>query len=204
MRDMWGMEDYHEDWPGVYVPPEHKVVTVPRIIDELKRREKFTPDFKKLRLHEDILVFVYDDFKMHGSANRVLSESKYLGVAVSSHDNYVLKGHAYPTLVDAGRNTIRARIKGEVYAVPPETILMMDKQKFNGNLYRRVQRTFFLNNQTYKTKKGPKHPSVRAWVYIGVPEHWSMTTLPIYPRYAYQGSRDKKFFEYDPTLKNLY
>ena len=101
MNEMFdGFEGYREDRPGVYVPPEYKKATEVKIVDELMRREKFTPDFKTLRLQEDILVFVYDEFRIRGKMNPVLSESKYLGFAVSCSDMYVLKGHRLPVLLD--------------------------------------------------------------------------------------------------------
>lgn len=197
-------EGYPDGWPGVnggYVPPERRVLdTTPKIFDELARREKFTPDFNKLRLKQNILVFVYDDFRIRGGFNPVLNDSKYLGFAISATDLYVLKGHRLPVLLDTTKKAdLKGRIKGEVYAVPPETLLRMDKIRHNGNLFKRIERTFFLTDQKYKTKNGTSIPSVKAFVYMGIPEQWQGDHLDVQSRFSYAGSKEKKYFEWFPT-----
>ena len=205
MSEAWdmfeGMEDYGHDWPGIYRDPMTRVNTSVKIVSELQRREKFTPDFKKLKQFDNILVFVYDDLKFGGSQDTVLSESAYLGEATSAHDMYSLKGYRLPVLLNNNvrSSPSRGKIKGELYAVPPETILQLDKLKRNGVLFKREQRTFFLIDQKYKTKKGVQVPSVKAWVYMGIPEVWKNDYLPIMAQFSHVGNKDRKFFYYSPS-----
>jgi gamma-glutamylcyclotransferase (GGCT)/AIG2-like uncharacterized protein YtfP len=202
MHDQSGFdafEGYVEEWPGVYVPPEHKKKP-PEIIEQLSRREKYTPDFNKLRFKDNILVFMYDEFRIRGKQNSIFNDSKYLGYGISATDLYCLKGHTLPVLLDDNLKSskIRGRIKGEIYAVPPETLLRLDKLKYNTVLFKRVERTFFLTDQSYKTKDGSRIPSLKAWVYIGKPEQWQGDHLSVQPMFSHAGSKERKYFEYFP------
>jgi hypothetical protein len=196
-------EGYTEDWPGVFVPPEHKKreVNTVSIVEHLQKREKYSPDFKNIRRQENIPIFVYDEFRLRGFHNHLLSESKYLGFAVSASDIYTLKGHSQPILMENKHknSTTRGKIKGEIYTVPPESLLIIDRMKFNGVLFKRYLRTFFLSDQSYKTKAGKKIPSIQAWVYMGIPDQWSGDHLGTHPMFSHQGMKDKKYFEYFPT-----
>lgn len=199
MFDMF--EGYHEDWPGVY-SQEPKPAPEPKkldIFESLKQRQKWTPDFKKLRLHKEILVFVHDQLVYLGSQHKYIEGAKYLGKAVSIHESYTMKGHRMPVLMEnTNPKSERAKIKGEVYAVTPERMLVLDKLKYNGNMFRREMRTFFLKDQKFPTKAGHRVPSVKAWVYLGIPDVWQGDHLPTFPRYAYAGLKDKMYYEYFP------
>ena len=201
MDDMFdAFEGYREDWPGVYTPKPAPDVQRVKVFDILAQREKWTPDFKKLRLQENILVFAFDQLVLLGQQHKYIQGAAYLGKAVSLHDSYVLKGHKFPVLFEnSGDKIKRAKIKGEVYAVTPERMLVLDKLKFNGNMVHRELRSFFLKDQSYDTKKGTRRPSVKAWVYLAIPDVWQGDHLPIFPTYTYAGLKDKKYYEYFPN-----
>lgn len=196
MFDMF--EGYQEDWPGVYVPPELARREI-HLVREMKRREKYTPDFSKLRHQKNILVFVYDEFKTRGDKSLHLATSKYLGMATSASDLYTLKGARFPVLLDNNKKSdkFRGRIRGEVYSVSPDILQKIDQLKYNGNLFKRQQRNFFLTEQSYKSKDGTRIPSVRAWCYIGNPDTWHDVSCS--PMFSHAGSKDRKYFEYFPT-----
>lgn len=204
--DDWFVGLYDQDWPGGYKEvPRQEVKKKPvEIIEELLNRERYTPDFSKLRLYENIPVFVYDQLRRNGTVNFLMRESKYLGCAVTSHDFYTMKGYAQPVVLEEPKKSspLRGRIKGEVYAVPPETILVLDKQKFNGRMNYRKMVTVFLNEQTYVTKQGKKHPSIKAWMYLDNPIQWNFQQLPTQARYQYAGNPDRMFFDFVPEPRN--
>lgn len=194
-------EGYQEDWPGT-IParpapePEQQKVD---IFETLKQRAKWTPDFKKLKLQKNILVFVHDQLVFLGQQHKYIGDAKYLGKASSIHDNYTLKGHRFPVLLEnSNPKSERAKIKGEIYAITPERLIVLDRLKFNGNMFRREQRTFFLKDQRFATKAGFRVPSVKAWVYLGVPDCWQGDHLPTYPKYTYAGLKEKMYYEYFP------
>lgn len=189
-------EGYAENWPGVYEEKKKPV----DIINQLYKRQKFTPDFKKLRLQQNILVFVCDALVYAGSEHKHLVNSKYLGKATSLHDSYALRGSKFAVLIDhVQAKSEKAKIKGELYAVSPETLLDLDRVRFNTVMHQREERTFFLNDQKYKTKAGKRVPSVKAWVYLAKKECWnSADHLPLFPRYCYAGLKNKMYYEYFP------
>ena len=198
-----GFEGYPTNWPGTVnsyqaLPaPERQKVDV---IEELRIRRKWTPDFKRLKLHKYILVFVHDQLVHLGAQHKYIEGAQYLGKAVSVHDSYTLKGHRFPVLLENQNVKLeRAKIKGEIYAVTPERMLVLDRLKFNGNMFHREMRSFFLKDQKYDTKVGSRHPSVKAWVYLGIPDIWAGDHLPTFPRYTYAGLKEKMYYEYFPT-----
>lgn len=191
---------YEEGWPGVFTRKEEVKTKPVKIIEELQKRERYTPDFKKLRLQEDIPVFVYDQFRMNGTNNRLLRDSKYLGCAVTAHNGFVMRGYNQPIVVEQNNKLAdwRGKIKGEVYAVPPETILTIDKQKMNTMTCQRKMVTVFLTEQHYNTKKGKKHPSIKAWMYLARREHFDHIQLPVQARFTIAGRRDYCFYDFVP------
>lgn len=194
-------EGYQEDWPGVYsqAPKPAPEPIKLDVFETLNQRRKWTPDFKKLRMHKNILVFAHDGLVFLGQQHKYMTDAKYLGKAVSIHDSYTMKGHRFPVLMENyNPKNERAKIKGEIYAVTPERMLVLDRLKYNGVMFRRELRTFFLKDQKFPTKAGTRVPSVKAWVYLGVPDVWHGDHLPTFPRYAYAGLKDKMYYEYFP------
>lgn len=189
-------DGYKEDWPGVYEPKKKDI----EVIKQLFKRERWSPDFKKLKLNKNILLFVCDELVYLGNQHKHISGSKYLGKAMSMHDSYALRGTKFAILQDhVTSKSERAKIKGEIYCVSPETMLLIDNLKFNGVMTQREQRTFFLKDQNYPTKQGKRVPSIKAWVYLAKKECWNNAeNMPLMARYCYAGLKDKMYYEYFP------
>lgn len=170
-----------------------------KIIDELERRKQFTPDFRELRLRTDILVFVYDEFKKKGLQNPILVDSKYLGEGRTTNNQFFMKNSAHFPVVFQHRkegHPNKGFIRGEVYAVPPETLLRLDKVKSNLVMFKRVSKHITLMDQEFMTKKGNKKPTVECFTYLGVPEFWEKETSHVAPSTMPQGIKEKRFYEY--------
>ena len=200
---MTKQNDYYDYLKGLSQDPTFKVC----IVDELLLRKKYTPDFGELRLYENILVFVYDELKVDGFQSSILSESKFLGEARTMHNSFLMKSSSTNPVVfvnNKPKDINKGYIRGEVYAVPPETLLQLDKAKFNGFLYRRQKKYIFLMDQEYQTKQGNKRPSVEAFMYLGIPEYWESYKLFNAPAIIPKHDRNKKYFDYLPRTRNIY
>lgn len=171
----------------------------PEFIAELLERQKFTPDFKNFRMREDNLVFVYDEFKKQGLWNNYLADSKFLGEGRTAHNGYQMKMTvgSVPWPVVMIHNPVNpGMIRGEVYAVLPETIQKLDKLNRNGEVFERRERTIMLLDQEYPSKKGVRHPTQKCWMYIGIPEFWRSKGLNMASAIVPQNSNNKRYYEY--------
>lgn len=193
--------DILKEWPGIQDVNMTKVC----IIDELLMRKRFSPDFGNVRNREDILLFVYDEFQRQGSMNPVLSESKFLGQGRTAANNFQMKNgrHNVPVVLsnNSKGDSNKGFIRGEVYAVPPETLLQVDKMNSNTVRFRRQKKYIFLLDQEYQTKKGNKRPSVECFMYLGVPEFWENQTLWNAPSMIPKNDKSRRYYDYIP--KNL-
>ena len=148
------------------------------IIDKLWSREERTPDFSTLRMYDYIPVFIYDNMKIGCLNEDMIRGSKFLGNAHTATEAYCLE-ETMP-----GRNTLcfkddnvkslkRAKVRGEMFGIPPEVILDLDRFLLNGTIYERTLRTFFLEDQAYVIRNGKERiPSLRAWIYLAIPKYW--------------------------------
>lgn len=170
-----------------------------KTIDKLTARGKYTPDFAKLRLFDNILVFVYDELKQNGDANKYLKDSPFLGEARTSHNHFVMKSAPRgPVVFNNSKTEKRGFVRGECYAVSPETLLDLDYVMSNQHVFRREEKYIFLMDQEYKTKNGQRRPSVKAWTYLGVPEFWMQQSLLQAPRTIPHGNKgqEKGYYEF--------
>lgn len=151
------------------------------IIKELRKRGQYTPDFDKIRQFKSTIVFVYDDFKKTKPYHSLLLDSYYLGDARTCSDSFAMKGSSYPVAFkNNNHNHERGNIKGEAYAVTPETLMRMDQIKSNRCMFNREKRNVFLLDQEFPGKKKTS-PSVQAWMYIGNEGFWKGQTLDLCP-----------------------
>lgn len=174
------------------------------IITDLQIRGEMTPDFSEFKRKEYVLLFVYDDFKSDTCPRKYLSKhGKNLGKARTHLDGYVLKyfdKSEYP-IVFAETNMSSMKkgyIWGEVWAVPPEVILIFDKMYQNGIYYNRVKRSFLLTEQDEVLKSKAK-PFSQAYMYIGNPSKWTDDDLVIdFGTTTVRGTDQKKvrFYEH--------
>ncbi len=173
------------------------------IIEELFQREATSPDFYKLRQYDWIPVFIYDNMKREGTMNKQLQGAKYLGEAHTATNRYYMEQthHARNTILfpeDNPKSLRKAKVKGELYALPPEALLSIDKYQQNGYMYTRELRNFFLEDQSYTLQnKKLRTPSIRAWVYFGNETYWKKLSLKSCQMFTHRTNKHlKDFYEY--------
>jgi hypothetical protein len=152
----------------------------------MEDREKFTPDFRDFRMRPFTPFFIYEPLlQQKGKHNGVLlpSESKYLGKAHTLSDHYIMyhckEDHFMPhgrkvgyiQNVATAKSFDRAHLRGECYALSPRAIFNLDRYMRNEYEFFRFDKSIFLTDQE-SPYKNLVHPAIKAWIYIGNPEHW--------------------------------
>lgn len=141
-----------------------------RILDERKKR---TPDLERLKYFENVLVFVYGTLQRGHENYRILAEnSKYLGIghtvlkSFSMHDTL----NGFPMVFQENTPEFQGFIRGEVWAVSPDTLAQIDRLEDNGGYYKR-QKTFVCLDEQVVPSKDMMHPVVDCQIYLGVTRH---------------------------------
>jgi gamma-glutamylaminecyclotransferase len=103
---------------------------------------------------ETEMVFVYGTLKRrYGNCRRCLSESEFIGEAVSFDARYkMVGGDGVPRLLEGGND----KVKGELFEVVPSDFLRCDSLEGHPHGYRREKRLFVLNDGRTRL----------AWVYL--------------------------------------
>lgn len=179
------------------------------IVDKLWDREERTPDFSALRMYNYIPLFIYDNMKISCLNSDMLKGSQFLGDAHTATEGYCLE-ETMP-----GRNTIcfkddnikslkRAKIRGEMFGAPPEIFLELDRFLLNGTMYERVLKTFFLEDQAYIVQKDKRRiPSLRAWIYLGVPKYWEKFNRRSSQMFSHPNNRHlKNYYEFRKVFQD--
>lgn len=171
----------------------------PEFIAELIDRQKYTPDFKNIRMREDNLLFVYDEFQRTGLYNYHLKDAKYLGQGKTAYNQYQMKisqtTPIYPVVfIHEVENP--GYIRGEVFAVSPETIQVLDRLNRNGEVFERKEKAIICVDQAVPTKKGPKSPSVKCWMYVGLRPFWKDKKLANSSAIIPGGTNAKRYYEF--------
>lgn len=178
------------------------------LIQEFKDRGEFTPDFESLRRKEYVPLFVYDDWKMNEANNKYFDKhGKYLGKA-RTHSGFfrlVETKNQEAVLLEGVQGV--GYVHGEVWAVPPEAILVMDRIKHNSRMFRRVKRSVVLLDQTMP--RGIQgRPYLQCFTYLGIPEIWDKvetSDCAAWVTVNAKGSRTKNFeFSEDSSFWNNY
>lgn len=141
----------------------------PKIIEKLKEREKYSPDYHSFRSFEYVALFVYDEFKREGDLFDVISEDLiFLGQGRTASDQYCLKKYGdKPVLFSERDNPLRkGYIDGQIFAVRPEAILKMDILHKNGEMFNRHKRHFLMRDQKSPLKVNAK-PYLDCYYYAG-------------------------------------
>lgn len=175
------------------------------VITNLRERSEFTPDYPKLRKKENVLLFVYDDWKQGFTENRFLEKhGKFLGRSRTHSAFYELKEAANGEVILLDSINGPGYVFGEVWAVPPEFIMIYDQIKKNTRLFNRTSRSVILLDQTIPFRSGGK-PYAQCQIYIGIKEMWEKVRLT--PSTSYfsvdKRGRRSRFFEYEEQ-KDLY
>lgn len=125
-----------------------------------------------------IRLFVYGTLKRgHDNNERLLSEAKFIGPALSAQPVYKMVTGGYPIVWEAGESG--AFLKGEVYEVDDKTLAACDRLEGHPRMYRREERTFNLLPPSEEPNyPGPNKPlPLTAWVYLWPQEmnsdHWT-------------------------------
>jgi gamma-glutamylcyclotransferase (GGCT)/AIG2-like uncharacterized protein YtfP len=175
-----------------------------KIIQKLLLRREYTPDFSKLRLHQDIIIMVYDSMRVGGFQNHFLKNAKLLGECRTAHNGFIMRSGVNPVVFSDNDNGSKQKgfIRGDAFAVSPELFLDIDWLRSNGKVYQRTQKHVFLLDQEYPTRHGNKKPTVQAWMWLGVPEFWKKENLTISPSTLPNGDRNKRYYEFLPSHVN--
>lgn len=153
------------------------------IIKQLKARFIDTPDFMDLKNIKNIPILIYGDLKHKNRNHNLLRDAKYLGEATTSWNQFIIKSrNMRPVAVDL---TIPANfIVGELYAVDPITMLLIDRSCGNTRYTNREMVWVKCVNGSHETR------SMQAWMHVGHldPIEYGTTT-------TYSVVKDKKQYQ---------
>lgn len=171
----------------------------------LKRDTPETPDYLQLKQHPYHYVFVYGTLKSGGPRAEFLEGVPTLGEAYTVTKGWLMKSirGQFPAITPAplGAEGSAGRVFGEVYVVPPELFLELDKIEGNGTAYERQLLWVWLADQTFPTKNGHGRPSAKCWAYVGIPK-WlgQQSTIYMVRKEDPKGQKvpyGEKYFEWD-------
>jgi len=175
-------------------------VTDPCVISQLRERGRFTPDFKELRMYENIPVFVYNYMQGDNSANKFFDQdgAHYLGEGQTCGPIFVMKGLYFPVVFEDTfkSSPSRATVQGEIYTVTPKQLLALDRIMDNNVAFKRQLKNCFLKDQRSKFANKTVIPSIPCWIYIGIHDYWKNFEMSMIQRFYPSGpkDRDKSFY----------
>lgn len=151
------------------------------IVDKLKERSKWTPDFSKLRWFPEIPIFVYDSLRIGGNDNETfLNGSKFSGKAhsVTPHFSLNMRNDVPVCFHEPDECLFRAHVRGELFVVSVEHIHALDRSLLNGHRYERIPFKVFLEDINPKgAGRMNQTPWVNAFVYLGIRKYWNVKGL---------------------------
>jgi gamma-glutamylcyclotransferase (GGCT)/AIG2-like uncharacterized protein YtfP len=131
-----------------------------------------THDTTALFRHRWHAVFVYGTLRKGFYRHRYMAKAHYLGTAWSRNTGYTMyikRGVSpYPVIFPC-INEPPGSIMGEVYLVPPKTILDLDFIEQNGVQYFRTYKTYDIHSRNEQ----PGSRTIAAWTYISSRDKWS-------------------------------
>lgn len=161
-------------------------------------RKTNTPDIAYLEQYERVLLFCYGREMKGHAEHEVLGENKTYHGTIFTESDYIvwrkrLGKESYPIAIrteETGFGNIRpARLKGELYAVSPNTIVSLDNSRENGKMFRRkrISLIYPYRERTWAVAYGETHPdrlkwipqlsgtrlqTLEAWAYVGRKTYW--------------------------------
>lgn len=159
-----------------------------------------TPDLPAVETQERHIVFIYDTMMDGGSDRNILTnEAKHLAYAYTKILMILWRTQDYvvpivepipftrPEWCDppklATRKISSAPIRGQVFEIPTEVLITLDKLKQNGTMYRRIQMPIAvpavrhfktMKDNITKVEQAPeKIYNIHAWMYIGDNDYWN-------------------------------
>lgn len=127
----------------------------------LQNRLDYTPDFKEIRKKDNILLFVYDEYRESMYGKDMFKKSGYLGRAstcATIFRMYIWQGK-WPVVVKNGLMGTRVII-GDVYVVDAATLMQMDAIYKNGEELFRSREYVYLEDQRAKANLIPTQEAV--------------------------------------------
>lgn len=181
----------------------------PGIIEQLGNRfQKQSPDFLEIKTQGVIPVFVYGTLRRGFHNHHYLKGLPFLGEANTTIERFEMRDAgqgSFPVVFERElkikgkkRNPVVGKIKGEVYAVDPRTMLALDRLENNGGMYTRHLTWVFLSDQA-ATEKTQIRPSIKAWMYIGNEHYWQgRGAFESVPSHSYGGT---KYYDWNDNFK---
>jgi len=149
--------------------------------NELKEIAKWTHDVPYLNQFDNHYVFVYGSLKRGQKRGDLLTKSsktKFCGIGVTESQEYEMLLHVnedtrdnFPVIFENISKTRNAKVKGELWLVPTDVLLHMDKLEGNGYLYDRTWTTIQVGTER-----------VHSFIYEGIKSFWKyqdLVDLPI-------------------------
>lgn len=151
---------------------------------------KYTPDISRLCQYEGHLLFVADELMRQRRKHDLIRDCEFKGAAITSSPlAMVMKDQgklSFPVILDTKSADDRpywaklCQIKGELFAVPTSTIVLLDKAKENRVSFLRQKITIDLTyrKQLWNRRDGWHLSSEiihkqEVWTYLGVPTYWN-------------------------------
>ena len=156
------------------------------------REGLFTPDLWKLEQYDFQLLFISDTLKYKHPNNRMVSPFSLSGASLGScwseDDNWGFwkfkqgkDSYPIPLVNRNHHNTWRnkiGRIRGELYAIRPYTIIDLDNYYQNRIEFNRIRTSVIMpyTKHVYTDKGKFISPeftqNIRCWMYVGIPKVW--------------------------------
>jgi gamma-glutamylcyclotransferase (GGCT)/AIG2-like uncharacterized protein YtfP len=157
-----------------------KVTRVPReglsLVDRLKVRSRWTPDFHHLRKFPEIPVLIYDQLRRGGDDHDLLKGANYHGLGHTAIGYFSLGKHHNNVVAfrEDEHCMFKGHIRGEVYTVSVEHIHVLDRTYMNLKRYSRLPVRVQLENITPKGAFIFRDlASVQCILYVGKEDYWS-------------------------------
>lgn len=179
------------------------------ILERLKERTKYTPDFSTLRWFPEIPLFVYDSLRLGGDDHEsVMNGSKFCGKAHSVTPHFSLSRKTdIPVCFNETNECIwRSHVRGELFVVSIEHIHTLDVILMNGFKYKRIPFKVFLEDQSpVGAPKIEQIPWVNAFIYLGIKEYWKVKELIRLPNTEHRNNsilHRKQVCEWNPLANS--
>jgi hypothetical protein len=153
---------------------------------------KYTPDMHHLQTYEKVRLFVYgEDMSSMPKYEELLGEFEPEATAFTFENfetwKHKLGKETYPIALEKRSSTRAyhawakadslnppwAKVKGEVYLVPPERIFFLDSYRKNGVEFVRKRVHLILPFRHVKYPGFPQLQDMKAWMYVGKPDYWA-------------------------------
>jgi len=192
---------------------------IKKIIEDDKNRLQFTPDYAKLSQHKSQLIFIHDDMMQTQPHHGMVQEGSLSGFYPFNY-GYTAKNFTFlkknlglksiPLAFDFREvqyelpkcQSVATRIRGEVYAIRPETFISLDTYRQNTVQFKRTEVTVNIpskkilrhtttdsKGRTFMEYSSTKEEirSVTAWMYVAREDYWKEQLLS-----------DSGFFDFTP------